>query len=421
MNVAEVLVRRPRARFYYGWVNVGVAALAMTATLPGRTHGLGLITEPLLADLAVAPTFYSALNFWAIILGAAFCLPAGRLLDQRGSRLVLTLVSILLGAVVLVMSQVAHWLPLLVLLILVRGLGQGTLSVASTALVGKWFTRRLGAAMGVFAVLLAVGFITATLTVGFWVVEYGWRWAWAAVGLILIVGLAPMSWLLVRDRPEADDAERAADAAARSGPALLDACLSDALRSPAFWCFSAATSLFGLIWSAITLFQQSILAEHGFDAKTFYLVMALLTFSGLVANLGGGWLATRWPLGRLLGLGMVILAAALAAFPFVQTAGQVVAYALVLGGAGGVITVVHFTFYGHAFGRAHLGQIQGAAQVLSVFASAAGPVLAAVSKDWTGSSDLLFAAGAGTAALLGAIVWLTPLPRRPAVAEGSEA
>src|SRR2546425_2004517 len=39
----------PRAgRFYYGWIVLGVAALAMVGTLPGRTQGLGLITEPLL-------------------------------------------------------------------------------------------------------------------------------------------------------------------------------------------------------------------------------------------------------------------------------------------------------------------------------------------------------------------------------------
>ena len=31
----------------------GTAAAAMVATLPGRTHGLGLVTEPLLADLGV--------------------------------------------------------------------------------------------------------------------------------------------------------------------------------------------------------------------------------------------------------------------------------------------------------------------------------------------------------------------------------
>jgi hypothetical protein len=33
------------------WVCVVIAALAMVATFPGRTHGLGLVTEPLLRDL----------------------------------------------------------------------------------------------------------------------------------------------------------------------------------------------------------------------------------------------------------------------------------------------------------------------------------------------------------------------------------
>lgn len=36
--------------FYYGWVMLILAALAMTATLPGRTHGLGLIVKPLTED-----------------------------------------------------------------------------------------------------------------------------------------------------------------------------------------------------------------------------------------------------------------------------------------------------------------------------------------------------------------------------------
>jgi hypothetical protein len=42
-----------RLPVYYGWVNLTVAALAMVGTLPGRTQGLGLITEPLLKDLQI--------------------------------------------------------------------------------------------------------------------------------------------------------------------------------------------------------------------------------------------------------------------------------------------------------------------------------------------------------------------------------
>ena len=42
-------------RAYYGWTIVGVAALAMVGTLPGRTQGLGLITEPLAPGATTDP------------------------------------------------------------------------------------------------------------------------------------------------------------------------------------------------------------------------------------------------------------------------------------------------------------------------------------------------------------------------------
>ena len=44
--------------FYYGWINLVVAALAMTATFPGRTHGLGMINKQLQADLGIGNVFH---------------------------------------------------------------------------------------------------------------------------------------------------------------------------------------------------------------------------------------------------------------------------------------------------------------------------------------------------------------------------
>src|SRR5687767_15525386 len=89
--------------FYYGWVNLSVAALAMVGTLPGRTQGLGLITEPLLASLQMDRVLFARINFWATLIGALFCLGVGRFIDRFGSRMVLTVVTIALAAVVLLM------------------------------------------------------------------------------------------------------------------------------------------------------------------------------------------------------------------------------------------------------------------------------------------------------------------------------
>ena len=79
-------------RIYYGWAIVAVAALGMVATLPGRTQGLGLITEPLLADLHIGRVSYAAINLWATLVGGLFCLPIGWIIDRWGTRYTTTLV-----------------------------------------------------------------------------------------------------------------------------------------------------------------------------------------------------------------------------------------------------------------------------------------------------------------------------------------
>jgi hypothetical protein len=53
------------SRRYYGWLVPLVAAAAMVGTLPGRTQGLGLVTEPLLVDLKLDRLAWARLNFWA--------------------------------------------------------------------------------------------------------------------------------------------------------------------------------------------------------------------------------------------------------------------------------------------------------------------------------------------------------------------
>src|SRR5262245_46017601 len=91
----------------YGWVIVAVAAVAMAATLPGRTHGLGLVTKRLLADFPdLSQSDFAHINLWATLIGAAFCLPCGWLIDRFGIRWVLGAVLGSLAGVVLWMSTI---------------------------------------------------------------------------------------------------------------------------------------------------------------------------------------------------------------------------------------------------------------------------------------------------------------------------
>src|SRR5262245_38611866 len=161
--------------YYYGWVVLVVAAGAMVGTLPARTQGLGLITEPLLKDLGIERVAYAQLNFWATLLGSACAIGIGRLLDRFGSRVVLACVAAALGLVVCLMSRVTSFALLAACVTLTRALGQSALSVVSLAMVGQWFVRRIDQAMAVYSVVMSVGFMLAFPLVGSLVQSLGWR------------------------------------------------------------------------------------------------------------------------------------------------------------------------------------------------------------------------------------------------------
>src|SRR5437764_9155548 len=178
-----------RAPFYYGWVNLLVAAAAMVATLPGRTFGLALLTEPMLVELHIGHVSYGLMNLWATLIGATFALACGPLIDRFGSRSVLAGTAALLCGSVLAMSRITGAQGLAVTLTLTRGFGQSALSVASIALVGKWFTQRANLAMALYTILFSIGFAIAIPLVQVGLNHEGWRWALRSIGWA-ILGLA---------------------------------------------------------------------------------------------------------------------------------------------------------------------------------------------------------------------------------------
>jgi MFS family permease len=429
--------RTPRSRVYYGWVMVSVAAAAMVGTLPGRTQGLGLITEPLIADLRIGRVDYAQLNLWATLIGSVFALGIGRFIDRFGTRFVLVATSIALGVVVCAMSGVNTFWALAVAVTLTRGLGQSALSVISLATVGQWFVRRIDFAMAIYSIVMSVGFMLAFPVVGSLVQAWGWRGAWFAVGVALLIGLAPLGWMFARSNPESmglqADGRGSASAFARTASAdrrslgggwsdvpgtdvgagtNTAATLAQALATPAFWVFSIGAALYGLVASGIGLFNESILAERGFGPSVYYQTLIVTAMTALIGNFGGGWLATQMPLPRLMAISLFILAAGLVALPHVTSIGHVMIWATAMGLGGGLVMVLFFSVWPRVYGRAHLGRIQGAAQAMTVLASAVGPLLLAWCVEWTGSYGAMFQILAAVIGTTGIAAALTPLPAK---------
>jgi len=406
-------IPRPRPRFFYGWVIVVMASAAMVGTLPGRTQGLGLITEPLLRDYQLDRIAYAQINLAATLIGSLFCFGIGTLMDRRGSRVVLTAVALALGAVVLATTATTTTAALAIAITLTRGIGQSSLSIVSLAMVGKWFRRRMTPAMATFSVVMSVGFMAAFPIVGALVSERGWRFAWSAIGVALVLGLAPLSWLFVRDTPESvgaqvDDGD--GGAAQDGAVALAQATLGEALRTPAFWVFAIASAMYGLIASGIGLFNESILSERGFAPSVYHTALAVTAITALLANFAAGAYAARKSVRPVMVGALAILAGGLIALPYITTTTQVMAQAAAMGIGGGFVMVVFFSFWGRAYGPTHLGRIQGAAQALTVLASAIGPLLLAYCVQLTGSYAFAFHVLAAVVAALAVLASTVTLP-----------
>lgn len=369
----------------YRWIYVPIAALMMAATFPGRTQGLGMVTESLLRDMQMDRTLYASYNLWATLLGSLFCFPAGYWLDRLGCRKVLTVILILLGTTVFAMSMVRenHFAFFLVLL-LSRGLGQSALSVVSIALISKYFSKRqLSWSMGVYSLLVTIFFMLCFAVMGGVLrSSVSWREAWFGIGLVLIFFCVPITLLFVRSPTVQNE-----DGLETENHGIP---FRKALRSAAFWVFALSASFYGLVVSGIGLFNESILAERGFDTAMYHRLLVLPIPFGLLCNLLAGWICRYFRIHYVLAGALLPMSAALFLFPFISTVPQVYAYAILMGGTGGAVTVLFFSAWGQLFGPFEVGRIQGAAQMSTVFASALGPLLFALSYRWTATYTPVF-------------------------------
>jgi MFS family permease len=418
-------------RVFYGWLVVLTAAAAMVGTLPGRSQGLGLITEPLLSDFADAGldrVRYAGINFWATLAGALGALGVGRMIDRAGARVVLVVVSVLLAVTVALMSQVTSIVALAITLAATRAIGQGALSVVSIAMVGHWFKRRINAAMATYSIALSIGFMLAFPLVGSAVQAFGWRRAWFWVAITLGTGLAPLAFVVVRRGPETigllpdGDTTTAGVASATQDNQVSGYRVSEALATGAFWVFGIGAALYGLVASGIGLFNESILAERGFSHDVYYQTLVVTAMTGLAGNFLGGWMTARrgegdpagkgrLSLTRLMAAALFVLAAGVAALPHLSSLTHVMTWAAAMGLGGGVMMVLFFSAWPQVFGRRHLGQIQGIAQALTVLASAIGPLLLAWCVSATGSYAAMFRILAVAIGLTGAASMIVVVPK----------
>jgi len=395
--------------WYADFIVVLIGAIAMAATYPGRTHGLGMVTEPLLKDFQLSTddgrVLFATINFWATLIGSVFCIPIGWLFDRFDRRWVLAVNLTLLGLVVIGMSQVTSLWALAFAITLTRGLGQSALSIVSITIVAKSFSaQRLGLAMAWYAVLSAPFHLALIQGVGwaFTLEDVSWRTIWAGIGVSLVA--LSCSALLLRQSCESTVGKNLS----RDSVGFT---LGQALRTPAFWTFSLTISMWGMIYAGVALFNEDIFRERGFGRSLYFNVLAEVTIVAICAKFFFGWLVNYIPLNRLLAACLLVTSLSLVGLTQATEVWHAYAYGVGLGIASGAVALLFFATWGRLYGNRELGRIQGVAQMLTVFASAAGPVIFSASKRATTSYTFVFIVLAGLMFAMAIVAMFTALPR----------
>ena len=145
-----------RTPFYYGWIVMLAGTVGLIMSSPGQTYAISIFIDYFITDLGISRGMVSTL-YAAGTLTAAMALPwVGRQIDKRVLRFVVATIATLFGLACIYMGTVQNAAMLLVGFILLRMLGQGSLSLASTYFINQWWARRRGTVLGISGVMMAI-------------------------------------------------------------------------------------------------------------------------------------------------------------------------------------------------------------------------------------------------------------------------
>lgn len=397
---------------------LGVLALCATLNLLARgvadTYAVFLV--PLAEEFAVERGALTGVySVYMLVYGLAAPL-AGIAFDRVGPRAVYGAGLACLGAAYFAAAGAGAVWQLYLLLGLVAGIGSVAIGIVpASGLVSRWFRRRLPSAMSVLYAALGIGVMLFAPLAQWLIALLGWRGAYHAIGLGLLLLVPPLLLLpwrvLAAGHP--DYAERAAD-----GPAPgTRAALARALRLPAFWGLFAVMFFTSLSTFAVVVQLVAYLVEVGFaplEAASMYGAMGMLSILGMLA---AGALAERFEerqvatfsySSTILGIGVLAL---LAWYPsYALAAAFVLLFGTMQGSRGPLVT----TLAARLFARSGFGAVYGCISLGMGIGGAIGSWASGVLHDLTGGYATGYALAATASGSGVALFWLVGALAGPA-------
>jgi MFS family permease len=414
-----------RLPFFYGWIIIVVTFVTMAIGVNART-AFSLFFPPIIDEFGWERGVTAGAFSFGFVVSAAVAPLIGRMMDRFGPRGVMELgVALMAAGLLLAPLTTQPWHLYLTIGVLV-GAGSICLGYSGQSLfLPNWFNRRRGLAMGIGFAGVGIGSVTLLPWVQHMIEQTGWRTACTAMGLLVLIALAPIN-LLLRKRPEdigllpdGDAAPTATSIKPMSNIvdpdwAAIDWTLRRALRTARFWWL--AIGYFGglYIWYAVQVHQTKYLLDIGFSPGVAVWALGVVSLLGIPGQILLGHLSDR--LGRewvwaASCLGFAICFAALIALANFPTLVLVYVMVFAQGALGYGLTSIMGAVVVEIFQGRHYGSIFGTIMIAALAGGAAGPWVTGALHDLSGNYTLAFVIGIGVSALSAFAVWMAS-PRK---------
>jgi MFS family permease len=271
--------------------------------------------------------------------------------------------------------------------------------VPGTTLITRWFVRQRALALAIASTGLSVGGIVITPFVARAVGRHGLAEATPWIALGLVIGVVPLVWWRLVDRPERlglrpDGGDPPPNArAARPSPVVVPA----PFRTRFFYWMSA-TFLFGLCAQVGALSHHFNLVRESAGAGAAELAVSVVAASSIVGRFTASWLVSfvaHRPLAIVL---LCLQAGALVTLGQATTPAALLACSSFFGLTVGSFLLMQSLLVAEAFGILRYPRVYSASALVGSVGLSAGPVLLGIVHDQSGYAAS-FAVAAGCSVL----------------------
>jgi MFS family permease len=394
---------RRAGRVHYAWIVLGGVGIAMLAA-SGVRSAFGVFIKPMEAEFGWDRTALSLVASLSFVFNGVSGPIVGRLADRWGGRIVLASSGILLGVGALSAALIVTLWQLYAAVGILIALGAGSASLGVAAvLAARWFDRRRGLAIGIAGGAMAAGQLLIVPLAMWLTVSWGWRTAFAVLGVGFLVIVMPLVLALIRNDPhDVGLAPYGATATARAAGGVRDAeegtSVRVALGTMPFWLLAGSFWVCGYTSTGLVLTHLIPHAtEHGFDGAQAAQALGVMGAFNIVGTIVSGWICDRFgakaPLAAYYGLRGV----SLVFLPYVGTLTGLFAWAVIFG-LNYISTVPATTaLTAKIYGRYSVGELSGWIFCSHQVGSAVGSLAGGYLYDQLGDYTMAFHSAAAVA------------------------